>query len=160
MSRRKEKPQWVGSHAGAKSVECATGYSPWPRYLSSNYRWITAPLVRYYLTSSWRAELGPGVPSDDPLRVSETMMHLLGSEDYPRAADYYANPSLDLAEVQGATRAIADAIAAPSKGTPADAAREFCRTLEVDDPLAAATAERFLYELGVAIEHCVPLEAA
>ena len=47
---------------------------------------------------------------DDPLRMTETMVHLLASKDDVRAARYYGDPSLSEAELQGATRALADAM--------------------------------------------------
>jgi tetratricopeptide (TPR) repeat protein len=47
-------------------------------------------------------------PPDDALRISETMVHLLGSEDWTRAADYYGGASLTEAEVREATRVLAD----------------------------------------------------
>ena len=51
-------------------------------------------------------------PTDDPLHISETMVHLLASEDYPRAAGYYGNVSLSEPEVKGATRVLGDSLAA------------------------------------------------
>ena len=46
---------------------------------------------------------------DDRLRATETMVHLLASKDDTRAAQYYGDTSLSEAELQGATRALADA---------------------------------------------------
>ena len=69
---------------------------------------------------------------DDRLRTTETMVHLLASKDDIRAARYYGDSSLSEAELQGATRALADAMIAPPTGTPASAARDICRLL--DDP--------------------------
>ena len=60
----------------------------------------TAPLIADHLLT-----LAP----DDPLRKTETMVHLLASKDDVRAAQYYGDPSLSDAELQGATRALADA---------------------------------------------------
>jgi tetratricopeptide (TPR) repeat protein len=48
--------------------------------------------------------------ADDPLRQSETMVHLLGSEDWLLAAEFYGGASLTLPELEGATRVLADAI--------------------------------------------------
>ena len=49
------------------------------------------------------------VSPDDPLRQTETMVHLLGSEDWTAAATYYGIALTD-AEEQGATRALCDAV--------------------------------------------------
>src|SRR6185437_11286036 len=67
--------------------------------------------------------------ADDPLRTSETMVHLLASKDDMRAGRYYGDSSLSQAETQGATRALADAIIAPAAGTAASAARDLGRLL-------------------------------
>ena len=98
--------------------------------------------------------------SDDPLRITETMVHLLASKDDIRAAKYYGDSSLSEAEVQGATRALADTVIAPPAGTPASAARDICRLLDTpDSSVCALVAERFLFNLDDAIEHHVPLDA-
>ena len=98
--------------------------------------------------------------SDDPLRITETMVHLLASKDDIRAAKYYGDSSLSEAEVQGATRALADTLIAPPAGTPASAARDICRLLDTpDSSVRALVAERFLFNLDDAIEQHVPLDA-
>ena len=98
--------------------------------------------------------------SDDPLRITETMVHLLASKDDIRAAKHYGDSSLSEAEVQGATRALADTLIAPPAGTPASAARDICRLLDTPDgSVCALVAERFLFNLDDAIEHHVPLDA-
>src|SRR5579872_4044624 len=98
--------------------------------------------------------------SDDPLRMTEAMVHLLASKDDIRAAQYYGDSSLSEAEVQGATRALADTVIAPSIGTPASAARDICRLLDTpDSSVRALVAERFLFNLGDATEQHVPLDA-
>ncbi|EAQ35809.1 TPR repeat protein [Nitrobacter sp. Nb-311A] len=82
---------------------------------------------------------------DDPLRATETMVHLLASNDKVRAARYYGDPSLSEKELRGATHALADAIISPATGTPANAAREICRLLEnPDNSVRAGVAERLL----------------
>ena len=87
--------------------------------------------------------------SDDPLRITETMVHLLASKDDIRAAQYYGDLSLSEAEVQGATRVLADTVIAPPAGTPASAARDICRLLDTpDSSVCALVAERFLFNLG------------
>ncbi len=85
--------------------------------------------------------LAPG----DPLRVSETMIHLLASKDDVRAARYYGDPALGEKELRGATQALADAIISPAAGTSASAAREICRLLEnPDNSVRASAAEHLL----------------
>ncbi len=97
---------------------------------------------------------------DDPLRITETMVHLLASKDDIRAAQYYGDSSLSEAEVRGATRALADTVIAPPAGTPASAARDICRLLDPPDgSLCALVPERFLFNLGDATEQHVPLDA-
>ncbi|MDE2603234.1 MAG: tetratricopeptide repeat protein [Bradyrhizobium sp.] len=96
----------------------------------------------------------------DPLRTTETMVHLLASKDDIRAARYYGDSSLSGTEVQGATRALADALIAPPTGTPASAARDICRLLDIpDSSVRAVVAERFLFNLADTIEQHVPFDA-
>ncbi|MDE2470483.1 MAG: tetratricopeptide repeat protein [Bradyrhizobium sp.] len=98
--------------------------------------------------------------ADDPLRVSETMVHLLASKDDIRAAGYYGDSSLSATELQGATHALADAMIAPPTGTPASAARDICHLLDIPDgSVRAVVAERFLFNLADTIEQHVPLDA-
>lgn len=49
-------------------------------------------------------------PLDDPIRITETMVHLIGSEDWARAAQYYGDGSLTEPETEGATRALAQSL--------------------------------------------------
>jgi tetratricopeptide (TPR) repeat protein len=98
-------------------------------------------------------------PPDDPLHITETMVHLLASEDYDRAAGYYGNSSLSEAEVEGATRALADAVIAPRSGTPATAAQDVCRLLDTPHTFVRAqVGERFLFNLSAAIQQNAPLD--
>jgi tetratricopeptide (TPR) repeat protein len=46
------------------------------------------------------------LPTDDPLRQTETMVHLIGAQDYLLAARYYSS-DLDPGELAGATQALA-----------------------------------------------------
>jgi hypothetical protein len=50
------------------------------------------------------------LPPDDPLRHTETMLHLLGSGDLGAAARYYGNEELSTEGVAGATSVLADAV--------------------------------------------------
>src|SRR5207253_816607 len=69
-------------------------------------------------------------PLNDPLRLSETMIHLLGSEDWTRAAAHYADSHLTEAELQGATRGMVDFVTVPAEGQPEEAAIIVCRLLD------------------------------
>lgn len=98
-------------------------------------------------------------PTDDPLHVSETMVHLVASEEFERAAQYYAGTSFGGAEEQGATRALADAVLAPKTGTAAEAARRICRLLEIaDSAVCGPVVERFLLGVYVAAGDSAPLD--
>ena len=55
-----------------------------------------------------------GLPSDDELRESETMVHLLASEDWPRAIRWYGG-DLTPAEQQGATRVLIETALLPAR---------------------------------------------
>jgi tetratricopeptide (TPR) repeat protein len=48
--------------------------------------------------------------SDDPMRQNEAMFHLLSSKDWKRAARYYGSSALNAAELEGAHRALANAM--------------------------------------------------
>jgi tetratricopeptide (TPR) repeat protein len=99
--------------------------------------------------------------SDDPLRQTETMIHLLGSENWTRAAAYYGNAGLTEAEQQGATRALCDSVLNSPDG-PATAMTGVCRLLDapdLDDYARMMSAGRFVTQFEAAIRHHVPLEA-
>jgi tetratricopeptide (TPR) repeat protein len=89
--------------------------------------------------------------SNDPLRVSETMFHLLGSEDWVRAARHYGDLSISEAELQSATRAVADTILGTHIGNPSTAARDLCHCLletpNLDNAIQASVAERLFFNL-------------
>ncbi len=54
-----------------------------------------------------------GAAEDDPMRVSQTMLHLIEAEDGARrAVRYYGRPSLDAASKDGATQVLTDLIMA------------------------------------------------
>src|SRR5262249_25761453 len=87
-------------------------------------------------------------PREDPLRASETMVPLMGSEDWARAAAHYGDPELTAAESRGATRVLADmVIAAPPAGQAA-AVQSLARLLDAPtDAMRAAAAHHFLLAL-------------
>ena len=88
-----------------------------------------------------------GLASDDPLRQSETMVHLLGSENWARAA-HYLGGDLVAGELQGATRALISTALMPGRDA-ADGG--LARVLHLLDATGADTsyqeyaAQRLLY---------------
>ena len=56
-----------------------------------------------------------GLPSEDPLRQGETMVHFIAAADQQHAARYYAN-ALQPAELEGANRALIDWLREDSTG--------------------------------------------
>jgi tetratricopeptide (TPR) repeat protein len=91
--------------------------------------------------------------ADDPLHIREIMVHLLASGDHARAANYYGNSSLGEAEVQGATRVLAEASIAATTVTPAIGVEDICRLLDTSDSVVLAQiAERLLFNLSGAID--------
>ena len=59
----------------------------------------------------WAAQhLLLSLPADDPLRQTETMVHLLGARDWLLAAQFYGSASLSPPELDGATRVLAETI--------------------------------------------------
>jgi hypothetical protein len=101
------------------------------------------------------------LPSSDPLRQTELMVHLIGSEDRLRAAHYYSG---DLPEVElaGATRALADHILAGSSQTP-NAGLAWAVSLLIEPKLArsqvAALCCRYNCDLLGLLENNAPVDA-
>jgi tetratricopeptide (TPR) repeat protein len=95
----------------------------------------------------------------DPLRISETMVHLLCSDDWSRAAGYYGDQALSEDAIEGATGALAEfAIGDLSRhNVPPEDVRELLLTLilnaeNAELPVRALLAQRFLYNLGSVLE--------
>jgi hypothetical protein len=85
---------------------------------------------------------------DDPLRQNEAMVHLLGSDNIPRAAAYYGSEALSTAELEGATRAMADAMLAPAaSGAVAAPLDKFVDATGLGPATSYRVANRFLFEL-------------
>jgi tetratricopeptide (TPR) repeat protein len=142
IRQRGELTQWDFNHAQMRPA----AWAPMQQWHSQIHQSIVAYLVT--------------LPPDDPLRISETMFHLLASKNDLAAAVYYGDAALSAAELRSATRTLADAITAPAAGTPAEGAREVCRLLEVsDDADCAAMVTRFLKELVDAVRDTAPLDA-
>lgn len=100
------------------------------------------------------------LPPNDPLHVTETMVHLAGSEDWTRAARYYGSAELSDEEEQGATRALADSVLLAPRAAARDAIEQLLRLLDAAaaDPPSAETAVRRLQDrLMNALERRVPL---
>lgn len=96
-------------------------------------------------------------PSDDPLRTTETMVHLLASNDSQRAARYYGDSSRTDAEVEQATRVLADRMMIADSGSRSDSLHDVRELLEAvntdeDVDLAFALSKRMLHELCPTIE--------
>jgi len=87
--------------------------------------------------------------ADDPLRQSETMVHLLGSEDWQRAGIFYGAASLTDPELQGATRVLADAILTHRGTNDHNGVEQVLRLLNAaTNPQTAGTiGERFMFNL-------------
>jgi tetratricopeptide (TPR) repeat protein len=82
-------------------------------------------------------------PADDPLRISEAMVHLLGSENWASAADYYADSELIFEAALDATKVIADTAISVDAG-----ADKICRLLATSgrsDTTEASLAHRFIH---------------
>ena len=105
--------------------------------------------------------------ADDPLRVSETMVHLLGSEDWARGAGFYGDAALTDAEIDGATRVLSETVLAAGQADAADQLGPLLRLLDaVAHPadrdaanLASTVAQRFLFDLDGMLDQRADLAA-
>ena len=70
--------------------------------------------------------------TDDPVRVEEVMVHLLGAEDWGRAARYLSDNRLDEPGAIGADRVMVDMIRTTPEHAPPQAANTLARLLEVE----------------------------
>jgi hypothetical protein len=98
---------------------------------------------------------------DDPLRITEIMVHLLGSEDYSCAGRYNGDALLlDEVEEKSATAVLAEAVISPQTGTSVTAAQAISCLLErTDMSLCPFLIDRFIFNVSAAIEHNAPLNA-
>jgi tetratricopeptide (TPR) repeat protein len=94
------------------------------------------------------------LPPDDPLRISETMVHLLGGEDWTRAAGYYGDSGLTGPEIAGATRVLADGVLGMEGKD--DRLRPILRLLDVgavgQPDLASSVVHRFIFSVDGELE--------
>lgn len=100
------------------------------------------------------------LPSDDPLRQSELMVHLIGSDDRQRAAHYYGG-ELPEGECAGATSALAHYILSGAGEVPNPAVRWPASLLlepKLDPEEITQICSRFLRRLVPLVEHHVPPE--
>src|ERR1019366_527264 len=101
-----------------------------------------------------------GLASDDPLRQSETMVHLLASENWARAAHYYGG-DLVAGELQGATQVLISTALTPGRD---DADSGLARVLRLLDATATDAsyreyaAQRLLYYVFDALRTRAPLD--
>jgi tetratricopeptide (TPR) repeat protein len=99
---------------------------------------------------------------NDPLHQTEAMVHLIASENIPRAAAYYGDEMLSPAELEGATRAIADTVLTSSTDGPVAVARDAAQLLDaagLDAAVTGRTAHRFLFDLDGALAGRASLDA-
>ena len=91
-----------------------------------------------------------GLPTDDPLRATETMRHLLGARRLGEAAVYYANPAEP--NTEGTTRFLADAWLADEAAPPVreDLAAMLTQT-DLPDFIVGGLANRLLFGLHDAV---------
>jgi hypothetical protein len=97
---------------------------------------------------------------DDPLHISETMVHLIGSENWTLAAAYYG--AATAAELEGATGFVASLVTAGPGPEQVAAARGLSRILGaagLENSTRALVANKFLFNLSNALEHHVTLDA-
>jgi hypothetical protein len=101
------------------------------------------------------------LPASDPLRQTELMVHLIGSEDRLRAAHYYSG-ELAEEELAGATQALADHILAGSNQRPNEGLG-WTASLLIEPKLNRAQKgtllRRFNFHLLDALENNAPVDA-
>jgi ankyrin repeat protein len=100
--------------------------------------------------------------ADDPLRQSETMVHLLESEDYECAVEYYGDIAMAEPEARGALQALMDSVLTAHDGDETGAVRRLALLLAAADADPAArkhAAVRFLFELSAALKDRAALAA-
>jgi tetratricopeptide (TPR) repeat protein len=99
------------------------------------------------------------LPADDLLRQTESMFHLLASEDWAQASAYYGDPMLSWAEIDGATHTLATLL----MGGRGDAALRLlnavaCPADAAEAKLAGTVAHRLLHDLDGTLHQHADLE--
>ena len=101
-----------------------------------------------------------GLASDDPLRQSETMVHLLASENWARAAHYYGG-DLVAGELQGATQVLISTALTPGRDGEDSGLARVLRVLDAtgaDASYREYAAQRLLYYVFDALRTRAPLD--
>jgi tetratricopeptide (TPR) repeat protein len=102
-----------------------------------------------------------GLPPDDPLRQSETMVHLLASEDWARAAHFYGG-DLVPGELQGATQVLISTALAPGQDRESSGLDRVLHLLDptgIDIAYQEYAAQRLLYNVFDPLRTRAPLDA-
>ena len=87
------------------------------------------------------------LPAEDPVRISEVMLHLMESEDWARAATYLVDVENDKAANGGALHVLVDALKAPTEHTSEDTAHRLSFLLDaegINDAMRHRVASRLL----------------
>jgi len=123
-------------------------------------RYLRDPQLVHRLQTSIAYHL-KSLPTSDPLRRTELMVHLIASEDRLRAAHYYSG-ELAEEELSGATRALVDYILAGSNQTPNEGLG-WTASLLIEPKLkksqVGALCRRYNFELLDALENNAPVDA-
>ena len=101
------------------------------------------------------------LPADDPLHVSETMLHLMEGDWTWRPPQHYYGASLTDSELQGATWILADIILTAPKEDATAGARRVARLLEtadLRDSTVSSVANRVTFDLDEAIRDRTALQ--
>ena len=91
------------------------------------------------------------LPREDPLRQTEAMVHLLGSEDWAKAARFYGDPALTAPELDGAAQVLADGLLSTEEAALGLASVQHLLDALAGDPAADSitglVAERLVFDL-------------
>ena len=123
-------------------------------------RYLRDPQVVQRLHTSIAYHL-KSLPTSDPLRQSELMVHLIGGEDRLRAAHYYSG-ELPEEELSGATQALVDHILAGSNQTPNEGLGWTASLLiepKLKEAQVGALCRRYNVDLLDALENNAPIDA-
>ena len=137
--------QWDFAHAqmrlAAKAFLATIGLSD---------SWIHGESARHLLE----------LPREDPLRKTETMVHLIGAQDWKRAALFYGDPRLTKAESDGAARVFADGLLVAEEAG-LEPIQQILDAFEADPGikfLLGEIAKHFIFDLNEIIEDRVSRE--
>jgi tetratricopeptide (TPR) repeat protein len=101
------------------------------------------------------------LPREDPLRQTETMVHLVGSEDWVKAAGFYGDPALTADELDGAAEVLAACLRATNTAEMGLQHVQKLLDAYANDlaakSIAASVALRLAFELDEKVSVFVPL---